>query len=189
MPLLEIRNFLSMTQDPEKKRVYREYKRRSGRVDFKSDGSGIISRGPYTLAFCKELLERILKAQQQMKAAKPGFAQDLILPEELQEIRRIWLTERGDWEDSVPKIYRSVTGKDLDWATDDFGMFEAIDKETLESVCNKLGLEGKMVAKLLDVERQHRGMARRASIYQKIDAALNEEWRSEEEIMSEKKRR
>ncbi len=187
-PLLEIRNFLAMTQDPEKKALYRDYKRRSGRVDFKSDGSGVISRGPYTLDFCKNLLERILSAQQQMKAAKPDFAQDLILPEELQEIRRIWLTERGDWEDSLPKIYHKVTGTDLNWISDDFGMFESLDKEILESISSKMAVESKMITKLMDIERQHLGMARRASIYQKLDSALSEEWRSEQEVMSEKER-
>ena len=109
-PLLELRDFLASTQDPEKKPIYRELKRRMGNVSFKSDGSGKITRGPYKLEFCKEILRRLLETQ--MLVRKNGPIKDLILiePDELYAIRKIWKTERGDWQDSIPQIYRQVTG-------------------------------------------------------------------------------
>jgi len=39
-----------------------------------------------------------------------------------------------------------------------------------------------MVAKLLDVERDHSGMSRRSSIYKRLGAVLQEDWRNNEEI-------
>ena len=186
-PLLEIRNFLALTQDPDKKHIYRDYKRRSGRVDFKSDGSGRISRGPYTLQFCKELLRKLLAAENTIKKSRPNMDFTIIKSEELYEIRRIWLTERGDWDDSVPKICGELISRELEWATDDFGTFQVLDKEILETVCEQNPNEGKMISRLMDIERVYRTMARRSSIYQKIGSTLREEWRSEKEVLAEAK--
>ncbi len=53
-PLLELRQELKETQDPEKKRDIREMKRRTGKVQFYSDGTEKITPGPYKLEFCKQ---------------------------------------------------------------------------------------------------------------------------------------
>ncbi len=182
-PLLEIRNFLASTQDPSKKHLYRDYRRRSGQVSFKNDGSGVISRGPYTLEFSHELLKKILEAQVKIRKTGPDPNQNLILPDELHEIRRIWIHERGDWEDSLPRIYHEVTGENLDWVYDDFGSFTKNENKLLGQICTKQNIPLRLITKLLDVERQVQGMSRRASVYQKIESVLGEEWRSEEEIL------
>ena len=181
-PLLKIRDLLAQTQDPRLKPFYREYKRKSGIVSFKSDGSGIISRGPYKLEFCKQLLTLLLEAQTNVRAKGPDPKIQLILPEELYEIRRIWRTERGDWEDSIPKIYREITGQDLNWSQDDLA-FSSKEKSLLLEICEKHTVPIKLVMKLFDAELQTQGMSRRSSIYNKIDRVLSEEWRSEEEVM------
>lgn len=187
-PLLEIRDFLSLTQDPAKKHLYREYKRRSGHVDFKSDGSPVISRGPYKLEFCKELLKKLLQAQVKVRQMGPDPNGTLILSEELHEIRRIWKLERGDWEDSIPKIYREVVGEDLNWIEDDIGNFSEKESKIIAQICQKYSVPVMLVKKLLDAEIQTQGMSRRSSIYVTIDKVLREEWRSEEELMKEKLR-
>jgi len=183
LPLLEFRNFLVSTQDPEVKADYREYKRRQGMVSFKSDGSGVISRGPYTLEVCKELLKRLLSMEKQIREKGPDPNIHLILPEELQYIRRIWRIERGDWIDSVPKIYRDITGSDLDWVKNDVGAFTSKEKALLEGICIEQQSPPKLVMKLLDAELQTQGMRRRSSIYNMIDSIFNEEWRSEDEVI------
>jgi DNA sulfur modification protein DndC len=181
-PLLEIRDLLSQTQDPRLKPFYREYKRKSGIVSFKSDGSGIIARGPYKLEFCKQLLEMVLKAQVVVRSKGPDPDMQLILPEELYEIRRIWRTESGDWDDSVPRIYREITGEDLNWSQDDVA-FSSKEKALLLEICEKHTVPIRLVMKLFDVELQTQGMTRRSSVYNKIDRVLSEEWRIEEELM------
>ncbi len=180
-PLLEFRNFLATTQIPDKKYIYREFKRLNGEVKFKDDGSTLI-RGPYKLEFCKELLRLLLQAQIQVRKTGPNPKINLILPEELHEIRRIWQMERGDWQDSIPNIYNEITGDDLEWMKDDLGMFTAKEEKILGEICGKYAVPVRLVSKLLDVERKVQGMSRRSSIYSKIEDVLSEEWRSEEEI-------
>ena len=85
----------------------------------------------------------------------------------------------------MPQIYREVMGEDRNWAADDLGTFTASDKAILESLCNDAGIPVKLVAKLLDIERQFHGMSRRASIYERINAIFHEDWRSEETVLAE----
>ena len=181
-PLLEIRDLLSLTQDPNLKPFYREYKRKSGIVSFKSDGSGIISRGPYKLEFRKEILTRLLKAQKKTNEKNHNCRLQLILPDELHEIRRIWRTEEGDWEDSVPRIFREVNGTDLEWLQDDV-TFSSKEKSLLSEICRKHDVPVELVMKLFDVELQSQGMTRRSSIHKRMNRVFSEEWRTEEELI------
>ncbi len=184
-PLLDIHDLLVKTQDPWNKHIYRDYKRKDGRVWFKSDGSGTITRGPYTLDFRKQLLATLLKAQICIDNSKHSVC--LVSHKELFEIRRLWLSKESDWEDSVPKIYQEITGKELEWIHDDIG-FSLKDKIRLQEICIKNDVPLRLVMKLLDAAIQSKGMTRRASIHKKINQVFSAEWRSEEEVLLEKKR-
>ena len=177
-PLLEFRNKLAATQDPAVKRLVRRWERRNGRVSFGKDGRLI--PGPYTLLFRKELLTELLKIQKQVRVTDPGL--ELISGTELEEIRRIWRTEEQDWEDSVPTIYAEAVGENLDWVSYEIAVFSRQEKQLLASLCEKEQVSTDMVAKLLDVERDHSGMSRRSSIYKRLGAVLQEDWRNNEEI-------
>jgi DNA sulfur modification protein DndC len=179
LPLLEFRDWLAETQDPEKKHLFRDYKRRTGQVSVKD---GKLIRGPYRLDFCKEILRRLLDTQNQIRAEGPNPNQELISEAELHEIRRIWRTERQDWDDSLPQIYREMTGQSLDWLQDDIGAFSAQEYRVLDGVCQEHDLPTDLVARLMEQERQMQGMHRRAGIFQRIDDVLREEWRDEATI-------
>ena len=183
-PLLEIHDFLVTTQNPENKHLYRDYKRKDGKVWFKTDGSGLISRGPYLFEVRKKILSMVLKAQISANAKNPGCKLQLILPEELYEIRRLWRTKEGDWEDSLPKIFREINGSDLEWLQDDVA-FSIKEKSLLLEICNKHNLPLGVAMKILDVALQSKGMTRRASIYKKINRIFSEEWRTEEDLLKE----
>ena len=185
MPLLEFRDFLASTQEPENKAKWREHRRRGGSV---SDRNGKLIRGPYRMEFCKELLRRLLETQHQVRNEGPDPEIELITPPELEEIRKIWRTERQDWEDSVPQVYRDVVGEDRDWIEDDLGTFTASDKAILEKLCDDANIPVTLVAKLLDTERQFYGMSRRAAIFERIDTILHEDWRSEESVLADLER-
>lgn len=178
-PLLEFRDFLSETQDPAVKHHYREHKRRTGQVSIKD---GKLIRGPYRLDFCKEILRRLLDTQNQVRSSGPDPTSELITEAELHEIRRIWRTERQDWDDSVPQLYAEMTGQTLDWLQDDIGAFTAQEYRVLHEICQTHNLPTDMVARLLEQERQMQGMHRRAGIFQRIDEVLGEEWRDEETV-------
>ena len=109
---------------------------------------------------------------------------ELITHAELEEIRKIWRTERQDWEDAVPQIYAEVVGG-RDWIVDDTISFTGKDKEILAAVCNEHGIPVTLVAKLLDTEGQMNGMSRRAKIQSRIDEIFHEDWRSEKEARAE----
>lgn len=182
-PLLEVRNFLKETTDPEKKREYRGIKGRDGRVFFKN-GSELAAR-TYTLETSKKILRDVLEAQKRINEQIEEDEKTLISKEELHEIRRLWRTERGDWDDSVPNIFHNVFGFDLNWAKDDDGFFNSDQKQLLENLCQEYDVPFELMAKLLEAERQSVGMARRAKIHKNIESILGEEWRSEEEILEE----
>ena len=103
----------------------------------------------------------------------------LILEVELHEIRRLWRSEEQDWEDSLPRIYREVTGEDMEWIHDDVTGFSAKDSGLLNDVTKNRGVPSALVAKLLDLVRDMHGMGRRAGIYDKIDSIFREHWPGE----------
>jgi DNA sulfur modification protein DndC len=179
-PLLKYRDLLASTQDPLVKLQVRDLKRRNGQVMPKADGGFI--PGPYKPKTRKDLLRRLLETERLIRRDGPNPEERLISKDELEAIRRIWRAETQDWEDSVPKIYREVTGEDLDWATDEQPVFSTEERRLLDDICARHQVPSAMVAKLLDIERELHGMSRRSSVNQKLSSVFDEDWRSEEEI-------
>lgn len=178
LPLLEFRDFLAETQDPEKKPEIREYRRRNGQITILNNK---LVHGPYKLDFCKELLTKLLTTQQQVREDGPDPDIKLITDDELEEIRKIWRTERQDWQDAVPQIYAEIVGR-RDWTVDDTFSFGKKDKEILKAICDEKRVPVTLISKLLDTEQQMDGMSRRAKIQSRIDEIFHEDWRSEEEV-------
>lgn len=103
-PLLEFRDWLKETQDPKNKPEQREHKGRDGTVKIRK--SGKLLYRTYKLEFSKEMLRRLLETQKEVHERNPGY-EDLISTAELVRIRQLWITERQDWEDSLPEIAES----------------------------------------------------------------------------------
>jgi DNA sulfur modification protein DndC len=183
-PLLEFRDLLAETQEPEKKRQYREFRRRSGQVAF-IRGTDTPVPGPYKLEFCKELLRRLLQTQIEVQRnAPPGESPTLIHEAELHEIRRIWKSERSDWADSVPAIVREVLGRELDWVVEDAVSFTAEDGRLLEEVGQAHNVPTELVIRLLDVEREAHGLRRRHAVHTRIEDLFRQEWRDLDTLLA-----
>jgi DNA sulfur modification protein DndC len=185
-PLLNYRNMLMETTDPAKKAKYRGYKRRSGVVSLMKDqlSGGIkLIRGPYYFEWRKRFLKYLLQAELDIKN-KTNKEYPLITRQELNEIRKIWITEEGDWEDSVPRIYREVIGQDLLSDIDDSSSFGIDDMKLLEDICKEIDVSSALLSRLIDKEREYSAAGRRSSLNKELNSILNEEWRSEEEILS-----
>jgi DNA sulfur modification protein DndC len=180
-PLLEFRDFLASTQQPDKKPAIREHKRRNGRVE---ERDGHFVWGPYQAWFRKDLLRRLLRAQVAVQRNGPDPHMKLITDEELHEIRKLWRIEMYDWEDSLPLIYQEETGERLSGTANEGGPFTERDKNVLIEISNKHEVPNELVLKLIDLERRMYGMQRRTTIQHKIDAILSEDWRSREEVLS-----
>ena len=175
-PLLELREELKMTQDPEKKLEYREFKRRNGKVVFFSDGTEKATPGPYKLEFCKQFLGKLLAAQKKIQKDGPDPNMKLINEDEVHEIQRIWRMERGDWKNSAYQIYEKVTGGKIAPRQEDLGTFGEVEQEILEEVCKNNGIPSVLVSKLLHAEFEHQGMTKHSKVYPKIGKILSEEW-------------
>ena len=185
IPLLDYRDWLSGTQDPAVKPEQREYKGRDGRV--KITATGTLRWRTYTLEFSREMLRRLLQTQAELQREKPEM--NLISLDELREIRRIWLLERQDWQDSLPQIYESVIGQQAAWEQNDMTMPGQLEADLLAGLTAEAGVPMRLVQKLLDAEWQHQGMFRRAKIHDQIEKIFREDWRPWEEIEAEIARR
>ena len=182
-PLLEFRDLLSETQNPSKKRLYRNHKRRNGQAAKVRDGSRL-SYGPYKIKWRKQFLRDLLSAQKTIQDDKPKNSFSAISLDELEMIRQLWRTEEHDWQDSVPAIYKDVTGEKYPLVNEDGINFNADDHQLLEKHCeDQMQLD--LIARLIDIERSMEGMTRRAGVINKIDRIFNEEWRSEKELQEE----
>ena len=186
-PLLEFRDLLAETQTPEKKCLYRDFRRRSGQVNFIRDTDTPVP-GPYTVDFCKELLRRLLATQIKVqRTAPPGEATLLIHDAELHEIRRIWRIERGDWADSVPLIVRETLGHDLNWVIEDAVSFTVDDDCLLNEVCDSHDVPTDLVVRLLDIERSAHGLKRRHAVHTRIEEVFRQEWRDIDTVIAERR--
>src|SRR4051812_36515028 len=105
-PLLELRNELG---DFAADRQRRDFRRMSGRVQL---FHGRPIPGPYKKTWREHWLRRVLQAQRKARELGPPEVSELqlIAPDELHEIRRIWLYEKHEFEDALPRIYLEETG-------------------------------------------------------------------------------
>lgn len=184
VPLVEFRDSLRTTLFPEEKSKYRDFKRRNGKVYFVKESTRI-AYGPYKFKWKKEFLRKLLIAQKSIQQNGPEPSYELITLDELRLIRKIWKEEEHDWEDSVPKIYKEITGKKFILDFEDGIHFNTSDFALLEEICQKEELPSELVAKLIDEERKLHGMSKRSGILSKLDKVLNEEWRSVQQVIEE----
>jgi len=187
-PLLELRDMLAETHDPAVKAKVRNHVRKNGQVTPKTFGTpdDPFVRGPYRFDFCREVLRKLLLAQERARElAPPGQAVGLIGEAELHEIRRLWRYERNDWADSLPGIFEEVTGQKLAWISDDDGGFHSDDEALLDELCDEHGVPAGMVKTLVGAERELQGLKRRSTIMLRLDAVLGREWRTEDEVAAE----
>jgi DNA sulfur modification protein DndC len=167
-PLLELRNELG---DFSKDRLRRDFRRMNGRVQLFHDG---VVRGPYSKAAREYWLRRVLEAQQQVRRLGPDEFRglELISLPELQEIRRIWLYEKHEFDDTLPRVYQETTGREFPRQASDDNLLRGDDWEILREVCGDDDEFFQLQATLLDVEREYRGMSRRAGIYEALEDRL-----------------
>lgn len=181
IPLLEFRDRLASTQDPALKPQQREYRGRDGRIKINKDGQVLYRT--YTLEFSKAMLRDLLRTERAIQQHDPGFR--LIGDDELREIRRLWIMERQDWGDSLPALYHEVTGRTLDWEISDVQTPGQLEAEILAEVTARHDVPLRLVQKLIDVEWQHYGMRRRATIHKAIDKTIGEDWRKLDEVLDD----
>lgn len=188
-PLLDIRNELDIEDDHDK----RDFRRIWGRVQLferNVDGETSVEHipGPYTKYWREHWLRRVLEAQTQIRRTAPEIMRDttLISSEELSEIRHIWLEEKHEFDDSLPRIYKEVTGENFQDTRLGAGnsLLGSDEWTVLEEICNGDAMHLELMAKLLDTERQYHTRARRVGIYEALEKCFASSSRSKEEAIA-----
>lgn len=167
-PLLELRNELG---DFSNDRQRRDFRRMNGSVQL---FNGRPIPGPYKKSWREHWLRRVLTAQKLARETGPEEAAglDLITLNELHEIRRIWLYEKHEFDDVLPGIYEEVVGESFPSPPSDDSQLRREDWELLKDICEDDPVFFELQVSLLDIERQYRGMSRRAGIYEALETQL-----------------
>jgi DNA sulfur modification protein DndC len=177
-PLLDLRNELDVSND----RHLRDFRRMSGAVQLLNNNRTV--PGPYKQSARENWLRRILEAQVWVRENGPPSVKDieLITEAELHEIRRIWVTEKHELEDSLPRIYEEVTSEPFPGhRLDDNSVFGLEEVKLLEKVCEGDILRFELIRELLDVEQKYSTQVRRAGLYDRLEKALRKSFYANEE--------
>lgn len=176
MPLLELRNVIDFRKDNSGEysesadRHLRDFRRMAGNVQMMANGREI--PGPYLQSVREEWLGRLLRAQARIRLHGPAKVKDieLITLDELQEIRRIWVVDKHELEDSLPRIYREATGKEYPGRPlDDNLLLGEMEMRELEEICEGDRLHYELTRELLSLTRQQRSTARRAGLFEQLE--------------------
>lgn len=181
LPLLRLRNDLDFRSDAARARdrERRDFRRMSGNLSHYRDENGEIQLvpGPYTQRAREHWLRQVLRAQRQIRGnpSVPEGLRDIeLIPlQELQEVRRIWVTEKHEIEDILPEAYEEELGQPYPGPPIDenvtFGR-EAL--EMLREVCEGDDLRYELARNLLDVERSFRTMVSRRGLFDYLEKTI-----------------
>lgn len=186
LPLLELRNALDIADDSH----LRDFRRIYGAVEVfevsKKDGQKDlrIIRGPYTQEAREMWLRRVLEAQRWIRDHGPKAMGtiELISAGELQEIRRIWVVEKHEFEDRLPRIYAEAYQETCPLPPLDRALpLGEEEVSILREVCGDDTLHFALVRDLLDIERQHQYKLRRSGLWPDLEKALKRGFYDSEE--------
>jgi DNA sulfur modification protein DndC len=177
LPLLELRNALDIADD----RHLRDFRRMNGSVQLFHDRP---IHGPYTQAARQDWLQRLLEAQAWIRKNGPGYVNslELITLPELEEIRRIWVVDKHEFEDSLPGIYEQALGQSYPGGKLDEHLPLGADMiDSLMEVTGEDRLHFELVRELLDVEQRHRAQVRRSGLFESLEKSLRRGFYDDEE--------
>ncbi|MBU5612632.1 DNA phosphorothioation system sulfurtransferase DndC [Geomonas azotofigens] len=180
MPLLDLRDALDFRRDHEGEYAenadydIRDFRRMSGAVQVMSGGRPI--HGPYIQSAREEWLKKLLIAQTYIRNNGPdevrGF--ELITLAELQEIRRIWVVDKHELEDSLPRIYRNATGEEYPGRSlDDNLVIGEEEMSILAQLCGDDHLHYELSRELISLTVQQRSTTRRAGLHERLEKTFS----------------
>ena len=180
--LLEFRNEFGNEEGDRERRSFRRMK---GNLQ---GNYGKLFHGPYKKEVREGWLRRLLEIQKDINENGPEeFTNlELICIPELQAIRRIWVNDKHEFDDTVPKIYEEVIGKkfvDPEWIHND--NFEAEEWKILKEICETSYADEELVFEmmytLIDIENRSTGLNQRKGILDAIDSTISKTFYKNEE--------
>jgi DNA sulfur modification protein DndC len=171
-PLLDLRNKLK-EHDHDK----RDFRRMRGNVqlfDQKDDDEQVKAiPGPYTQKTREDWVRQLLHEQRKIQSNEAMKSQvgeiELITMDELHEIRRIWVIEKHEIEDSLPQIFEEEMGIPFPLIQlDDRQPFGSEEIKILKDLCDS-DLQFELIRELLDLERSYRNSSKRSNLFKNIE--------------------
>lgn len=181
LPLLELRNRLDPPKTPAGDRALRDFRRMNGTVQLFRDRP---IPGPYTQEARESWLRQVLQAQRHIRAHGPETVRDIALVTlpELETIRRIWVVEKHEIEDSLPRIYEEAVGEPYPGLRlDDNMVLGEEEVGLLRELCGADHLHFQLVRELLSIQKRHRSMLRRAGIFKAFERAFTRSFFTDED--------
>ena len=133
----------------------------------------------------------MLKIQKNINETGPEEFRNLrvISDAELNEIRRIWLEEKHEFHDVLPKIYREVMGHDLKtqycrkapFGEEEWELLKNVVDERTEQAEKKEELAFELAYRLIDVESSYSSLQKRKGIYTSLQAEIKRCYYRDEE--------
>jgi DNA sulfur modification protein DndC len=185
LPLLDLRNALDIADDKH----LRDFRRMNGSVQLFHDQP---IHGPYKQSAREDWLTRLLEAQAWIRENGPAYVRslDLVTLAELEEIRRIWVVEKHEFEDRLPRIYEKAMGEPYPGGPLDEHLPLGSDMiDALQTVVGDDRLHFELVRELLDIEQRQRAQVRRAGLFESLDKALRRGFYDDIEDATERARK
>lgn len=185
-PLLEFRNKFG---DEENDRDRRSFRKMAG---YLQGSYKQLHHGPYKKEIREEWLRDLLEIQKNINENGPEEFSDLelITLQELRNIRRIWVLEKHEFDDSLPRIYKEVTDKefeDLEWIAPE--SFRQEEWEILKDVVKELypdqELAFEMAYSLIDIENHSNSLNQRKGVSDSLKACIQRTFYKNEEDATE----
>ena len=172
-PLMEFRNEIA---DAEKDRDRRDFRRMTGSTLLYK---GRLVHGPYKKEVREGWLRKLLEIQCLIREIGPqGFENiELITMQELNCIRHIWLNDKHEFDDSLPRIYEEVTGeKFIPTEMTSQTSFGSAEWDLLSSVCKAMYPDEELlfetVARIVDIESQATEQKARRGVVKSVETQL-----------------
>lgn len=181
-PLLEFRNRFG---DEEHDRERRSFRKMSG---YLQGSYKQLHHGPYKKEVREQWLEELLIIQKDINDNGPEEFEhlELITLEELRNIRRIWVYDKHEFDDSLPGIYETVMGipfDDPDWIVNE--SFGKEEWDILSDVVSKMfpdeELSFEMAYSLIDIEKRSNSLNKRKGVLDELESCIQRTFYKNEE--------
>lgn len=187
LPMLEFRNEIVGQQGSDRDR--RDFRKRDGRLQWHN---GRLVHGPYTKKTREGLLRRLLEVEKLVHEIGPDEIKNvpLITMDELRMIRQIWLDDFHEFDDSLPRIYESVTGKPYsDGMVSKNKYFGSSESALLDDVCKELYPDEDLLAglqrALLDTEAKAAAISNKKNVILNFEKEIKKAFYRDEEDAAE----
>ena len=200
LPLLDFRNYIAAYNQKDENgekidqddldRKRRDFRRMTGNLTWHNDR---LVHGPYKKAVREDFLRRLLKLQRLIRETGPENVRNanLITHEELCYIRKLWLDEKHEFDDALPRIYKEVTGQEFQDNTIKGNKYYGQEEwDLLKQVCEdkypgyELMLE--LQSTLLDMEAKNSAISSKKNVLKRLEGELKRAYYKDEEDAEKK---